>query len=347
MSAVQPDDSSPIETIRHGSPIFAIALSRDERLLACGGPEAVPVTIWDLRKRAIIARFVGLKRQAHGLAFTPDSTRLAAANLWGGLCVWNIADGSLIATRAETKSRRNRTLVYPETRRSAPFPIMLSDSIHRPQIRALASNGTLLAVNRPPVSICTYRTNTELAELDLSSYTLTRSGVTRMAWSADSTALALAGSGWVGVWMPFTQAPHFYALALPFASPVDGLAIDRAAQNIIYAKDQTIAIASIPTNPLLTEWQAFLRRVPPLPDVAESPLKQEWRWNVTQWGYDGVHTFEGHLVWFSHSHNPHAGGGASTQGFAEFLQKGPAHAMPDLILIELCQTIRTLASSMS
>jgi WD40 repeat protein len=345
VSATQPDGSILTESLQQASPIFSLALSPDERLLACGGPEAASVTLWNIRERTIIARFVGLSRQAHALAFTPDATRIAAANLWGGVCVWNIADGRVVATRPETKSRRHRTLVYPETQPSAQYPVMLSDSIARTQWRTLASRGDLLAVNQPPISIRSYRSATELASLDLSSYALTRSGVTAMTWSGDSQVLALAGSGWVGVWAPLAPTQHVYALELPFAGAVDGLAVAHASRRIIYARGQTIAIAGFPAAPLLTAWQEYLRRVPPLPDAAASSLKREWTWNVTQWGYDGVHTFEGQLVWYSHSHNPHAGGGATTQSFTAFLQQGPAHTMPEPMLIELCQSIKILTSA--
>jgi hypothetical protein len=62
----------------------------------------------------------------------------------------------------------------------------------------------------------------------------------------------------------------------------------------------------------------------------------EWRWNETDYCYDGVHTFEGKLVWFTHYGNPHAGGGALTQSFESFLEKGPniSHA-PQSILNEV------------
>lgn len=49
---------------------------------------------------------------------------------------------------------------------------------------------------------------------------------------------------------------------------------------------------------------------------------REWKWNETETCFDGVHTFEGQLVWFTHYSNPHAGCG-NTQSFSSFLDDGP------------------------
>jgi len=102
-----------VANIRHESPIFSLALSRDERLLACGGTDAVPITVWTLEDGACVGRFKGLKRQAHGLAFSPDGARLAAANLWGAQCVWSLGEGALLEEKEGGSGRQTRTLVYP------------------------------------------------------------------------------------------------------------------------------------------------------------------------------------------------------------------------------------------
>jgi PAS domain-containing protein len=329
-------------TIQHDSPISAIALSRDERFLACGGTDTVPITIWDLAQETLVARLSGLNHQAHALAFSSDSTRLAAANLWGGLCVWDVAHGQLLQIRPETKSRRIRSLVYPATAKAAQLPVMLSDPIHSQVKRALAPNGALLAINQAAVRIFQYRTRIECGTLSLSNYTVAKSGLGMMAWSAESNYLALSGDGWAGVWEPCAHDPQFYARDLPFPGGVDGLAVLSTSRRIVYAHGRMIAMLDMPQEPLRTTWQEFMHRVPD-PSIDPSfRATRSWQWNTTQWGYDGVHTHEGCLVWFSHSYNPHAGGGAATQSFASFLADGPTHAIPEPVLRELCQAVREL-----
>ncbi|MEC5129651.1 hypothetical protein VSU19_23015 [Verrucomicrobiales bacterium BCK34] len=71
-------------------------------------------------------------------------------------------------------------------------------------------------------------------------------------------------------------------------------------------------------------------------------MKQSWEWNKDRWGYDGVHTHEGKLVWFTHKHNPHGGGGACTQGFRDFLENGPKVSAPSEVLVELRASVEAL-----
>ncbi len=63
---------------------------------------------------------------------------------------------------------------------------------------------------------------------------------------------------------------------------------------------------------------------------------------MTQWGHEGVHTYEGQLLWYSHSHNPHAGGGALGQRYVDFLADGPPVTVPEPILREICQVVREM-----
>lgn len=330
-------------TIQHESPISAIALSRDERFVACGGADTVPILIWDLAQETLVARLIGLNRQAHALVFSPDSTRLAAANLWGGLCVWDVATGQLLQARPETKSRRIRSLVYPANAKAARLPVMLSDSIHSPVQRALAPNGVLLAINQAAVRIFHYKTRIELRMLSLSNYPLAKSGVRMMAWSAESNYLALSGDGWAGIWEPCAPDSQCYVRDLPFSGGLDGLAVLSTSRRLVYAHGRTIAMLDMPQAPARTTWQEFIHRVPEPAIDSRFIATRDWQWNTTQWGYDGVHTYEGCLVWFSHSYNPHAGGSAATQSFASFLTDGPDHEIPEPLLPELCQAVRALA----
>jgi WD40 repeat protein len=239
--------------IRPGSPIFAIATSPDEQLLACGGTESMPITIWNLATGTLIARLTGLKYQAQALAFSPDSARLAATNLWGGLRVWQISDGRLLAEKVETRSRRTRSLVYPVSARKSIRPIMLADSIYQPVLRLLAPNGQFLAVREGVVRIMQYKSSTELSRLDWRRYDGVGAGISGLAWSADSTWLAMAGSGWAGLWLPFEPEPHFYVLTLPISETVAGVAVLRQTGRILCAIGSSVAALDLPEAPLLTK----------------------------------------------------------------------------------------------
>lgn len=70
--------------------------------------------------------------------------------------------------------------------------------------------------------------------------------------------------------------------------------------------------------------------------------KKSWEWNKDRWGYDGVHTHEGKLVWFTHKHNPHGGGGACSQEFKHFLEHGPSQSPPSEILAEIQKAVEEL-----
>ncbi|MBX0327214.1 hypothetical protein K2Z83_05910 [Oscillochloris sp. ZM17-4] len=295
--------------------------------------------------RAITACCIGFGRLRRP---NSDSSLLAAANLWGGLYVWGLADGALRETRPETKGRRIRSLAYPETSRRARLPVMLSESIHSQTRRALAPSGRILASSfgAVDVKVAPYRGTAELGRLEPGAYDGLTPGVTTLAWSADSQVLAMAGRGWAGAWLPLAPSPSFYAAALPSREEVSGLAVLGGSRQILYARGRGVAALELPQQPLsprLSPWQIFMSALPPAKPGLQA--RHEWSWDVTQWGYKGVHTYEGCLLWFSHSHNPHAGGGASEQSFARFLKDGPAHPIPEPQLVELCHAVRALAEA--
>jgi hypothetical protein len=336
-----------IEALSHESAVFSLAVSHDEGLLACGGTEDVPVTVWDLAQRKVVARLEGSKRQAHALAFSPTLPLLAAANLWGGICVWDLGSGRLVGEKPATRGRRTRTLTYPEGAHASPFPVLLSDSIARPVVRSLAPDGKLLAVCKGAVEILTYRSTTVAARLDPTRHERTRSGIGRLAWSADSKLLAVAGPGWAGVWLPFEPEPRLLAAELPFREPLGALGVLGRSMQLVYAREREIVFAdcrTMPAVPLLTKWQEFLLGVPAPPAGTPISSRREWRWNVTQWGHDGVHTLSGHLLWFNATYPSHAGGWGEEQSFESFLNDGPAHPLPEPLLIEVCQAVRALAA---
>jgi hypothetical protein len=202
-----------------------------------------------------------------------------------------------------------------------------------------------MAVGQGAAEIMKYRSSIIVARLEPAKYELPF-GISPMAWSADATMLAVSGAGWVGGWLPFEQPRRFMAVELPFSETVDALAIRGRSLQVVYAKGREIMLLDMPQVSLLTKWEAFLSQVPQ--PVLESGFKgqRQWEWNVTPEGYDGVHTYEeGHLLWFSHSHNPHAGGAAAEQSFASLLEDGPSQQIPEPILIEVCQAVQVLTSS--
>ena len=59
---------------------------------------------------------------------------------------------------------------------------------------------------------------------------------------------------------------------------------------------------------------------------------KEWTWNHTSYSHDGVHTYDGELVWYTHMNDPLAGGGAASQSFDDFLANGPRfHPPPEVV----------------
>lgn len=330
--------------IHHESPIFSLAVSPDETLLACGGTEEVPITVWNIAQGTLVARLTGLTRQAHALAFSADGALLAAANLWGGLCVWEVASGRLLETRANGNGRKKRSLVYPTPQPQARLPRMLSDPIGGTRTRALSRDGLFLAMLNATLQVKRYKNTAVLAELDPRQWPVAQSGIRQFAWADDSATVAMAGSDWVGCWLPWAAPAEFFAASLPTSGEVAALAALGQSRQVFYAIEATVAVwaAQSPLPPVLTPWQRFLNQVPGQSPGSVATLKKEWTWAVTQWGYEGVHTYEGQLLWYSHSHNPHAGGGASGQSFADFLAAGPPVAVPEPILVKICQVVRLM-----
>ena len=309
--------------------IFSLALARDETRLARGD---------------------GLSLQAHALAFSPDGSRIAAANLWGGLCVWNVADGREIGRKPEESGRKTRSLTYPEAAPDALFPVMLSDSIVRPIARALAPNGQVVAIQRATVEIRKFRRSVVLARFDPAEFEIAKTGVRRVAWSADSKALALTGDGWVGAWLPFEPKPTLFAAALPTPETPSALAVLRGlgeSWEVLYACDHEVVRLLLVTPPEVcrpTKWQEFLSRVPELADEASRP-RSSWRWNETSSGYDGVDLRSVDLLWYHESRPAWAGEWGEEQSLDSFLAEGPRHPIPEPLLIELCQAVRQIVAA--
>lgn len=78
-----------------------------------------------------------------------------------------------------------------------------------------------------------------------------------------------------------------------------------------------------------------------------SEMKKDWTWNSRSWeggySYDGVHTFEGCLTWYTEYYPGWAGGGASQQSFDDFFDNGPCiKDVPPEILDDIRRTLLPL-----
>lgn len=71
-------------------------------------------------------------------------------------------------------------------------------------------------------------------------------------------------------------------------------------------------------------------------------MKKNWQWNEDRWGYDGVHLDTGELLWYTHKHNPHGGGGARGQSLEHFIEHGPACSIPGELLVEVRAAVEQL-----
>ncbi|MDX2041779.1 MAG: WD40 repeat domain-containing protein [Acidobacteriota bacterium] len=334
-------DIPPFDKIRHGSGINAIAISHDEKLIACGGFAPAPITVWDLSSGEMLTQVSGFTGQIQSMAFSPDSSRIAAANVFGGFWVWNLKDGLLAHHKDETNSRRIPSLVFPANARNNDLPVTLLDSIHRGPSRKLSPNGKFLATRQGFVSVTKYKTKTELYRLDCQKYEVAKTGVRYLNWSADSKLLALTGDDWAGCWAP--AEGKFFGGKLPSTEFVYDVAVLSSTRQILYTIGKpTLLAMELPTEPLLTEWEARYKGFLTVsPTDAELKSRDDWNWNVNQWGHEGVSLQADGLLWYGHRHNTMDGGtGAQLQSLASFLEEGPTDkGIPEDVLGRLCRAV--------
>jgi len=328
------------DKIRNASAINAIAISHDEKLIACGGSAPGPITVWTLPDGEMLAQVAGFTGQIQSMAFSPDSSRLAAANVWGGLWVWNLNDGTLVHHKEAANSREIPSLVFPSNARNNDLPVILLDSIHCGPSRKLSPDGKLLATRQGFISITKYKTKTELHRLDCTKYEVAKSGARFLNWSSDSKMLAMAGDGWAGAWA--LSEDKFFGCSLPSTEFIYDVAVLISARRIVYTVGKPMLLAvELPGEALLTNWQDTQRLIAEVPAEVSSNLDQDWTWNVTQWGYEGVRLEAEGLLWYSHSHNTMDGGSmANVQSLTSFLESGPADkSVPEDVLARICRAV--------
>lgn len=356
------DLSEMADRIHHPGAIHALALSRDEALLACGGDPSHPVTVWRLADGAHLGSYSGLPRQAHSLAFSADGKRLAAINLWGGMRVWSLPDGALLEAKADGASRRYRALAYDANSRDAILPMDFADGINGDSRRCPTPDGRLVARERGQhtLHVSARRKTGLLASLDLIGHAETRSGTWGMAWSADARQLAIAGRGWLAVWEPrlaaastrseALRAPlagQFCVAPLPSAELINALAIIGSAQIMLIAQRGRLLAHPVPTAPatlIATPWQRILQAADRLGAAGLSPAKNCWQWNTSPRSYEGIRIETTGLLFYGDDVYGW-GGSAVQQGFADFLSQGPVGGLigfEETVLAEVVQRVREI-----
>ena len=354
-----------IGRIKHPGTIYSLALSRDETLLACGGDPSHPVVVWRLSDGARLGCYSGLPHQAHSLAFSADGKRLAAINLWGGMRVWSLSDGSLLEARADGASRRHRALAYNAAAPDAILPMDFADRIDGDSRRCPTPDGRLVAsvCGQHTLRVSARRKSGVLASLDLIGHAETRSGTWGMAWSADARQLAIAGRGWLGVWAPRLEATStpsdsprlplagpFCVAPLPSAELINALAIMGGAQIILIAQQERLLVYPVPTTPatlITTPWQRILQAADRLVDSGSFPAKNCWQWNTSTRSYEGIRIETKGLLFYGDDVYG-LGGSAVQQGFADFLSQGPVGGLvgfDDAVLAEVVQRVREIVGS--
>lgn len=340
--------------IHHSTAIFALAFSRDGRLLAVGGASnSVAVTVWDFQLGALFATLSGHTGQVHSVSISSDSRYLAAVNVYGGLSIWDISTGLLIDQKPNSSTRRDRKVYFLDStyKSDIPDPIVTSMSLSRSgPNRDIAPNGLFVVVSYGwTIRVQRYRTTRIVATLDISS--LKKDFLTAppryISWSPDSAAIALYGDGWCGVWK---YQEHITTLhPAPLTDFVHAIAIPPTHSMVVCATGtQSLEFVALPTahpgspSPAPTSWQLYLSQLSSPGANIEKPPQTNWEWNITSGGYDGVSLQALDLIWYRHEHNTLAGGSALVQSMNDFLANGPLLPIPDDILAQVAVTVLNL-----
>jgi hypothetical protein len=355
-----PGDGPVIARVQHPVPIVSLAASRDGRLVALGGSgtgtgpsRAADVTVWNLEQGIQISRLAGLDGEVVSLAFSPDGARVAAANEKRMLMAWEIQTGEVVARgEAEGEWKGPAQIVF-----SADGAARL---VRREGSRSYSSDGRFLADirtasaplwNHKPydqgaeVFILDQQDGFEMAALHLLK-TEFKTWPRWTAWTPDGWSIVVWSREECGVWQPFED--RFLSQTIPVSRPYQYLYDVAVLPDLTLAyaiQENHLLVISAPgaehVSSLLTPWERYKRR-----RDAETPKpvpnpKREWSWGREGfWGEDGVRIEGNHLLWYTHPYNPHAGGGASEQGFEDFLERGPTHELPDEALNELYVAVK-------
>ena len=96
-----------LETKRHRGPMYAFAISPDEKLLATGGHDAT-IRIWDMASGKLLRALVGHSYVITSLAFSPDGKILTSAGSADGTVrLWDPIEGQPLRTFAMKAGNAN------------------------------------------------------------------------------------------------------------------------------------------------------------------------------------------------------------------------------------------------
>ena len=203
------------------------------------------------------------------------------------------------------------------------------------------TNGALL-------SIFSRETEKQIHSIALNQYELRKPEIFR--WSNDSKAIGMfiarslpfnngsfishQANYWIGIWYPFRG--EFYTVHFPNHAdlelnyePIDSIEILADARTVICSiKGKEFKRVEMPKAQMISNRDKERRVLESVETKPPDLNKKEWTWNEDQYGYEGVHLYGGEVLWFTHTHNPHAGGAAHSQSFEDFLENGAAGSMP-------------------
>lgn len=363
-------DGPIIARIQHPVSAFAVAVSASGALVALGGGEtAVPlyfdivrgddpldayahladVTVWECATGRQVARLRGLHGEVAALVFSKDERQLTGASTRAQRCTWDLATGALVREHPARKTRPFLTLTTVGTDPSVEPVLLATPRKGHVAGRLLAPDGRRTVQATAAGIVTTWQPSRKpLATLALADYGLSLAHC--LCWSADSRAVGIVGNDWCGIWFPETG--YFAAQSDTHERPLSSAAFLPGIATVVYAAGQTnlhlLTLPDVANEAMLTEWEQFKQRIDREPPVPSGSPRPDWRWGETVYGYEGVLIENTQLLWYSHSHNPHHGGGAHTQSFDDFLDSGPgtnlpteaAHILPDLYrAVKLAQMV--------
>jgi WD40 repeat protein len=141
--AAEPPVPALVEMAAHGDSAFAVAFSRNGKLLATGGKDKL-VALRNPETGEILRTLPGHVSLVYEVAFSPDSKLLASASADGNVRLWSVEKGQSLATWKawKFKAANIRTVAFsPDNRTVASGAsdgtLRLFDAVEKKQVRDL------------------------------------------------------------------------------------------------------------------------------------------------------------------------------------------------------------------
>jgi WD40 repeat protein len=174
-----------VQGVGHQSYVSGIMFSPDDRRIATVGGDTV-VQLWDSATGKVTRKLDGCEEAVDSIAYSPDGSRLAAGCRNGRFVVWDASNGTMIARLPAGQPYHEAVVAF------SPDGKLLASGCRDGQV-VLWDPVTVKEVRRFPPS---------------------RQGVTSLAFTPDSTQLALAGLGIPGlVGGPEAEMVRLYDIA--------------------------------------------------------------------------------------------------------------------------------------